>query len=135
VQTLAQSSQDSDIHANDCPGLARACSAAAKELKAARDLIAGYEAQIAAADARLDLAKKEIESLKQLSALESDRAGKLEEVIAAEREAKAALVKLKDEQAERIATLEKKLSRSRKATLIAAGVAAITILIGVVVRR
>jgi len=115
--------------------LARACSAAAKELKAARDLIAGYEAQIAAADARLDLAKKEIESLKQLSALEGDRADKLEEVITAEREAKAALVKLKDEQAERIATLEKKLNRSRKVTLIAVGVAAITILIGVGIRR
>ena len=135
MQTFAANWQDSATHASDCDGLARACSAAAKELKAARDLIAGYEAQIAAADARLDLAKKEIESLKQLSALEGDRADKLEEVITAEREAKAALVKLKDEQAERIATLEKKLNRSRKVTLIAVGVAAITILIGVGIRR
>jgi hypothetical protein len=109
--------------------LARACSAAAKELKAARDLIAGYEANIAAADERITLAQKEIASLKELSLLQSSRANELQAVIAAERDAKAVLVKLKDEQSKRIVTLEKQLGRARKWSLIT-GVAAI---VGIVI--
>lgn len=101
-----------------------------RELKAARELIAGYEAHIAAADARIELARKEVESLKQLTALERDRAIELGNVIASEREAKAALVKLKAEQEKRIASLEKQLRRSRKWNLVALGAVAIAVLIG-----
>lgn len=130
--TFAQSSQDSGTPANnECPGLARACSAAAKELKAARDLIKGYEQQVAASDKRLDLAQKEVASLKQLNALESDRGKQLEAVIAAEREAKANLLALKAEQEARIAQLEKKLSNSRKIVLIAGMAAVVAILISI----
>ncbi|HEY7218994.1 MAG TPA: hypothetical protein VH985_11460 [Candidatus Binatia bacterium] len=133
MQTLAQNSQPSTIPAADasCDGLARACSAAAKELRAARELIKGYEANIAAADARIELAQKEIESLKQLGDLERARAAELESVITAEREAKDVLIKLKEEQAQRIAGLEKKLSRSRKFALIAGVAAVVAILVGV----
>jgi hypothetical protein len=129
VQTLAQSWQGSATPAaDDCSKLARACTGAARELAAARALIAGYENQIAAADARLEVAAKEIETLKAIGALEADRALKLEAVIAAERSAKDALVKLKAEQEKRIAQLEKKLSRSRKFSLIAGVAAGVAIL-------
>lgn len=132
VQTLARSFQDSATRANDdCAGLGRACTAAAKELRAARELIAGYEAHIAAADERIAIARKEIESLKGLSALERERANELDAVIAAERRAKAALIKIKEEQARRVASLEKKLNRSRKVALIAGVAAVVAILIGV----
>ena len=132
MPTLASSWQSSDTRVSDeCSRLARACSGAAAELKAARNLIAGYESQIAAADARIDLAKKEIESLKQLGTLEAERGAKLEEVIAAEREAKEALIKIKEEQAARVASLEKKLSRSRRFALIAGVAAVIAIVIGI----
>jgi hypothetical protein len=110
--------------------LAKACSAAAKELKAARDLIAGYEAHIAAADERIDLAQKEIASLKELSLLQSSRANELQNVIAAEREAKSVLLRLKAEQDARIRSLEKQLGRARKFALIAGMAAGIAILIG-----
>jgi hypothetical protein len=100
-------------------------------LKAARDLIKGYEQQVAASDKRLDLAQKEVASLKQLNALESDRGKQLEAVIAAEREAKANLLALKAEQEARIAQLEKKLSNSRKIALIAGVAAVVAILISI----
>lgn len=131
---LAQNSQDSHTPANDdCAKLARACTGAARELKAARKLIEGYENQIVAFDARLELARKELESMKELGALEAERAAKLEEVIKAERAAKAALVAIRDEQTKRIASLEKKLSRSRKLTWIVAGVVGVGV--AVLVRR
>lgn len=97
-------------------------------MKAARELIKGYEDQIAASDQAIDLAKKEIESLKQLSALQTDRAKELESAIAAEQAAKATLIQLKQEQEQRIATLEKKLSHSRKFILVAGAVAIVGIL-------
>lgn len=132
VQTLAQNSNASPVIAasDDCAKLARACTAAARELKAARELIAGYEAHIAASDARIELARKEIETLKKIGALERGRAIELGNVIAAEREATASLVKLKDEQAARITKLEKSLKRSRKWNLIAGVAAVVAILIG-----
>jgi chromosome segregation ATPase len=133
AQTFAQDSQSSATPAkkSKCEGLTRACYGAAVELKAARELIAGYEAQIAAADARMDLARKEIESLLQLGELESARAKELEAVIDAERDAKEAAVLKIAEQEKRIATLEKKLSRSRKFLLVAGTAAMVAILIGI----
>ena len=131
AQTLALSLPQSDSRAGECEGLTKACTAAARELRAARDLIKGYEQHIAATDDRIEIARKEIETLKQLGALESERAKELENVIAAERDAKAALVKLKDEQSKRIVRLEKQLGRSRRLTLIAGVAAAVGILIAV----
>jgi multidrug resistance efflux pump len=130
AQTYALNSQDSGIRAGECEGLNKACTGAARELRAARELIKGYEAHIAAADDRIDLAQKEIRSLKELSLLQSARANELQNIIAAEREAKAVLVKLKDEQSKRIVTLEKQLGRSRKFALIAVVAAGIAILLG-----
>src|SRR5215831_3012978 len=106
--------QNSATPAGNCGGLKPACSAAAAELKAARALIAGYEAQIAASDERIDLARREIQSLKELSMMESEHAQELEKVIAAERDAKSVLLKLKAEQETRIRKLEKQLGRSKK---------------------
>jgi len=122
--------QNSATPAGNCGGLKPACSAAAAELKAARALIAGYEAQIAAADERIDLARREIQSLKELSMMEGERAEQLEKVIAAEQEAKAILLRRKEEQEKRIASLEKQLGRSKKFALIAGVAAGVAILIG-----
>lgn len=110
--------------------MARACTAAARELAAARKLIEGYENQIVAHDARIEIARKEIETLKSIGALEAERAAKLEAVIAAERDAKAALVKLKDEQAKRISKLDGQVKRWRKFALITGVAAGVAILIG-----
>jgi hypothetical protein len=100
-------------------------------LKAARDLIAGYEQHIAAADERINVARLEIESLKQLSALERDRAKELQNVIDAERGAKAKLIELKALQEKRIAKLEGQAKRARKLALAAGVAAAVGILIAV----
>lgn len=117
---------------SDCAKLARACTAAARELAAARQLIEGYEGHIAASDARLEIARKEIELLKAASGLERERAAKLEQVIAAEREIKAKLTELKDAHAERVEKLEKKLSRSRKTLTVAVVATAVLVaLIGI----
>lgn len=105
--------------------------AAARELKAARKLIKSYEAGIAAADERIRLAELQIEAMKEARSLENARASELEKVIAAEREAKAALVKLKEEQSKRIVNLEKQLGRVRKFALITGVAAAVGILIAV----
>src|SRR5262249_1180726 len=83
VQTFAQNSQGSATNASECPGLARACSSAAKELKAARELITGYEQHIAASDERIRIAEQQIETLKRIGALSNERAKELENVIAA----------------------------------------------------
>lgn len=117
--------------ADECAGLATACSRAAKELKAARELITGYEQHIQAAEERIILARKEIESLKELGKMESDRAKELEHAIAAEREEIKLMLKHRDLQEKRIKSLEKSLARSRKLTLVLGAVAAVGILIGV----
>lgn len=127
---LAQS-PPSDTPADKCVGLAKACSAAARELKAARELIAGLQDQIAASDQRINLAKKEIESLKQIGALESERAKELESVIAAEKEQVALLLKRIELQQQRINQLEKQLGRARKVGLIAGIAAAVGIVIAI----
>lgn len=120
----------SDTAANSkCAGLARACSAAADEITAGRKYIEGLKQIIVAHDARLEVAKREIETLKQIGSLESERATKLEEVIKAEREAKAALLEQINLQEKRIDSLEKKLSRSRKLTWIVAGVVGAGVLV------
>lgn len=121
----------SDTPAGECAGLAKACSAAAKELRAARDLIKGYEAYIAASDERIELARKEIKTLKSVGALERERAKELETVIAAEREAKAVLVKLKAEQEKRVVNLQKQLGRAHKFALVTGVAAAVGILIAI----
>jgi predicted RNase H-like nuclease (RuvC/YqgF family) len=129
-QALANNWQDSITRADDdCAKLARACSAAAIELTAARKLIEGLEAEIAATDERIKLARLEIESLKQLAGLERERSKELQAVIDAEREAKELLLKKIQAQTERIASLEKKLSRSRRLNLIAGVAAAVGIVI------
>jgi len=131
AQIFAQNSSGSAFPAGECEGLTKACTAAARELRAARELIKGYEFHIAAADERISVAKKEIESLKELGALESERAKELEKVIAAERQKVSALLKLKDEQSKRIATVEKQLGRARKFALVTGVAAAVGILIAV----
>src|SRR5262245_36606902 len=103
--TFAQDSPSSATPAGKCEGLERACSAAAKELRAARELIAGYEAHIAAATERIEIAERQIRALKEKGELERDRALELEKIIAAERQAKAVLVKLKEEQSKRLAVV------------------------------
>ena len=76
------------------------------------------------------MARHEIQTLKSIGTPEKDRADHLEAVITAEREAKAALIKLKEEQARRIAKLETQLSRSLKIALTAGVAAVVAILIG-----
>jgi chromosome segregation ATPase len=131
AQTLAKPWPQSASPANDCAGLARACTGAARELTAARALIAGYESQIIAADLRIQTAKDEIVTLKSIGALEAERAAKLEAVIAAEREAKAALLDKIMLQEKRIAKLEKSAGRWRKFALITGVAAGVAILVGV----
>jgi FtsZ-binding cell division protein ZapB len=94
-------------------------------------LIAGYEAHIQSADERIRLARLEIESLKQLSALERQRAAELQNVIDAERAAKTKLLELKELQEKRIAKLEGRAKFWRKAAGffgVAAGVAILIVI-------
>ena len=109
--------------------MAKACTGAARELKAARDLIVGYEAHIAAAEDRIKIAYREIEALKGQGQLQSARAKELEGVIDAEKAQVGILLKQKDLQEKRIASLEKKLSRSRRFALIAGVVGVVGFLI------
>jgi hypothetical protein len=129
VKTFALSYQDSGSRAGECEGLTKACTAAARELRAARDLIAGYEQHIAAADERIRIAEQQIETLKRIGALSGERAKELEAVIAAEREQIKILLNQKELQEQRIRQLEGQLKRTRKFALIA-GVAAV---VGIVV--
>lgn len=128
---LAQTSQPLITNASDCDSLARACSAAAKELRAARDLIKGYEQHIEAADERIEIARKEIGSLRRIGQLEHQRANELQTVIDAERKQVELLLKQKELMEGRIKTLEGQLKRSRKFTLILGVAAGIGILIAV----
>jgi predicted RNase H-like nuclease (RuvC/YqgF family) len=129
---FARNWQDSTTRADDdCAKLARACSAAAVELAAARKLIEGYEREITAAAERIEIARKEVESLRELSGLEADRAEKLQAVIDAEREKIQALTGKIDMQEKRIASLEGKLKRARKFALVAGVAVVVVILIGV----
>ena len=109
--------------------MAKACTGAARELKAARDLIVGYEAHIAAAEDRIKIAYREIEALKGQGQLQSARAKELEGVIDAEKEQVVILLKQKDMQEKRITKLEKQLKRSRKFALIAGVVGVVGFLI------
>lgn len=111
--------------------MARACTGAARELIAARNLIAGYEQHIAAADERINVARLEIENLKRTGELHTARASELENVIAAEREAVKLLLKRIELQQERITSLEKQLGRARKFSLIVGVAAAVGILIAI----
>jgi chromosome segregation ATPase len=131
TQTLAQNSRESTTRASDCDSLARACTGAARELIAARNLIKGYEQHIAAADERINVARLEIENLKRTGDLHTARAVELENVIAAEREAVKLLLKRIQLQQERITSLEKQLGRARKFSLIAGVAAAVGILISI----
>jgi hypothetical protein len=128
--TFAGNWQNSGTPAGDCEGLNKACAGAARELRAARDLIKSYEAHIAASDERIDLANKEIASLHELSLMQSARANELQAVIAAEREAKNAALELIEVQKRRIDSLEKRLGRARKFGLIAGVAAGVAILLG-----
>lgn len=94
-------------------------------------MIAGYEQQIAAADARIELARKEIDSLRKLQMLSEARAQELETVISAERQANALREKLIGEQKKKIASLEKKVGFYRKFAIVAGTAAVVAILIGV----
>jgi len=131
VLTYAQSSNGSDTRVgNECEGLTKACTAAARELRAARELIVGLQAHIDAADDRIKIAYREIETLKSAGQLQTARAAELENVIAAERQAKAVLLKQIEIQKRRIDSLEKRLGRARKFALIAGVAAGVAILIG-----
>jgi len=99
-------------------------------LKAARDLIKAYREDITAADERIELARKEIEALHQIGEMQSERAAKLEAVIAAERDAKAILIKAKAEQEKRLVSLEKRLGRARKFALIFGVAAGVALIVG-----
>jgi septal ring factor EnvC (AmiA/AmiB activator) len=121
--------RQSDTPASECPGLARACSAAAKELAAARDFIEGLKEQIAAADERITVAQKEIETLRRIGALSTERAKELEAVIAAEKDQVSLLLRRKEMLEQRITSLEKQLGRARKLALITGVAAAVGILI------
>lgn len=105
--------------------------AAAKELGAARKYIKGLERHIAAADERIKIAERQIQTLKEKGALETLRASELETVIAAEREQKAVLLEKIELQKNRIAHLEKQLGRVRKFALIATVAAAVGIVIAI----
>ena len=129
--TPAQSLQEPATRANECPGLARACTAAARELVAAQKLIADHRAHIAAADERITIARKEIASLKELGQLERQRANELEAVIKSERAAKAAMMEKITLQEKRIAKLEKSAGRWRKLALITGVAAGVGILIAI----
>jgi chromosome segregation ATPase len=65
--------------------LARACTGAARELKAAQAVIKACNADIASADEQIAIAQLEIATLKRIGALSAERARELENVIAAER--------------------------------------------------
>lgn len=77
------------------------------------------------------MARLEIENLKASSDLEQQRAKELETVIAAEREAKSALLDKIEIQKDRISTLEKRLGRERKLLLFVGGIAVVGIVIAV----
>lgn len=111
--------------------MARACTAAARELIAARKLIAGYEQHIEASNERIKIADRQIEALKEKGALETLRVSEFETVIAAERQQIKILLGKIDLQERRIKQLEKSLSRSRKFTLFLGAAAAVGILIAV----
>ena len=117
LPTLAQSSPPSATPVNNCDGLARACSAAADELKAARDLIKAQSVEIDAAKARLDIEQQRAALESERAILYKSQADNLMAALASEREAKAALLKLSDEQTKRIGNLEKRLSRSKTLSL------------------
>lgn len=120
-----------DTPANDCPGLSRACTGAARELIAAKNYIVGLERNITAADERINAAKAELAKLTEIDAIQASRAKELEAVIAFERQTKELLFKKIELQNDRIVKLEKSLARSRKFTLILGVAAGVGILIAV----
>ena len=99
-------------------------------MKAARELIIGLQAHIDAAEDRIKIAYREIETLKSAGELQSARAKELENVIAAEREQVVLSLKRIELQQRRIVQLEKQLGRARKFGLIAGVAAGVAILIG-----
>lgn len=94
-----------------CDGLARACSAAADELKAARSLIAAQETELTATKNRLEIEQQRAKLEGERAELYKAQADNLTASLAAERQAKDAVQKLSDEQAKRIANLEGRLNR------------------------
>lgn len=124
---FAQNSPNSE----SCADLVKPCTQAARELKAARKLIAGYEEHIAAAEERIRIAERQIQTLREKGALEVLRASELETVIAAEREIKADLLKKIEPQKDRISSLEKQLGRARKWALVATVAAGVGIVIAI----
>lgn len=100
-------------------------------MAAARKLIAGYEDQIAASDARIEVALKQLDSLRKLQMLSEAKSQELEAVIKAEREAKTAAIEQIAVQKKRIASLEKKAGLYKKFAVIAGVVAVTAIFIGV----
>lgn len=105
---------------------------AARELKAARRYIKGLEAGVAAADERIRIAERQIQTWKEKGALETLRASELETVIAAERKARDILLEKIELQKSRISNLEKQLGRARKWALIATVAAGVGIVIAAI---
>lgn len=100
-------------------------------MAAARKLIAAHEADRKAADDRIRIAERQIETWKEKGALETLRAKELENVIAAEREQIKILLGKIELQEKRVKKLEGQLSRSRKLALITTVAAAVGIVIAV----
>jgi len=100
-----------------CDGLARACSAAADELKAARSLITAQAAEIEATKGRLEIEQARTALQTERAELYKSQADNLTASLTAEKQAKDALQKLSDEQTKRITNLEKRLGRSKAVTV------------------
>ena len=98
----------------------RSATAIAVELAAARNLISAQAREIEAARSRLEIEKQRVQALAEKTQLQAEQAEALRMALEAEREAKAILQKLIDEQGGQIARLEQDKKRSRKRAIWAA---------------
>ena len=117
LTSCAQSSQTSDIPAPG-EGLVRACSAAAAELGAARKLIEAQQKEAEVARLRLETEKERAALMAEKNEALSQQIDALTAAIQAEREARAFLQQLIEQQRDRIAKLEDKAAKTRKRSLI-----------------
>lgn len=102
----------------DEAGVIRACTAAAEELLAARRLIDAQRKEIDAATARLDLEKERLALMAEKNQLQIEQLEALRSQIAAMEKAKGILLQLQDRQQQQIASLEARLAKARRRTLL-----------------
>jgi len=127
--TLAQNSGSSVMTATQsppCEGLARACSAAADELVAARALIKGYEMQLAAQEKLIAELKEQLVFQERLTKLGEEKAFALQGALAAAQTANDSLIKITAELTQRAAKLERSRDRARLLNVVLALAAALT---------